>query len=78
MCGAAKILCIPLVLDTGARVSLLKMATYNLFFSDVELQPSPLKLCGYVRASIAVTGVVKLPVQYGQKRLLEFPFYITQ
>ncbi len=38
----------------------------------------PLKLCGYCQASIAVTGLVKLPVQYGRKRLSEFPFYITQ
>ncbi len=78
-CGVQlKDCCIPLLLDTGAKVSLLNMATYKKFFSDVELQPSPLKLCGYGQASIAVTGVVKLPVQYGQKQLPEFPFYITQ
>ncbi len=58
-CGVQlKDCCIPLLLDTGAKVSLLNMATYNKFFSDVELQPSPLKLCGYGQASIAVTGVV--------------------
>ncbi len=78
-CGVQlKDCCIPLLLDTGAKVSLLNMATYKTFFSDVELQPSPLKLCGYGQASISVTGVVKLPVQYGQKRLPEFPFYITK
>lgn len=59
-------------------MSLLNMATYKKFFSEVELQPSPLKLNGYGQASIAVTGLIKLPVQYGKKRLVEFPFYITQ
>ncbi len=78
-CGVQlKDCCILLLLDTGSKASLLNMATYNTFFSDVELQPSPLKLCGYGQASISVTGVVKLPVQYGRKRLPEFPFYITQ
>ncbi|KAL1268795.1 hypothetical protein QQF64_034158 [Cirrhinus molitorella] len=61
----------------GAKVSLLNMATYKKCFSDVKLQPSPLKLCGYGQASIAVIGAVKLPVQHGQKCLPEFPFYIT-
>lgn len=44
----------------------------------MDLQPSPLKLYGYDQANIAVTGLIKLPVQYGKKRLVEFPFYITQ
>ncbi len=55
-------------------MSFLNMATYNHFLSDVELS---MNLCGYGQSNIAVTGVVKLPVQYERKRLPEFPLYIT-
>lgn len=54
--------CIPLLLDTGASVSLLNAATYHKFFSSVPLSTPTAHLRGYgdsrieLMGSIAVTG----------------------
>ena len=59
--------CIPLVLDTGAKVSLFNMATYERFLSHLPLQPPSLSLYGYGCSVIDVIGFIYSPVQYGNK-----------
>lgn len=70
--------CIPLLLDTGAKVSLLNMATYERFLSHLHLQPPSLNLFGYGSSTIEVIGLIHAPVQYGNKALVNFPFHITR
>lgn len=69
--------CISLLLDTGAKVSLLSMATYERFLTHLPLQPPSLNLFGYGSSAIDVIGLVHAPVQYGNKVLPDFPFHIT-
>lgn len=69
--------CISLLLDTGAKVSLLNMATYEHFLTHLPLQPPSLNLFGYGSSAIYVICLVHAPVQYGNKVLPDFPFHIT-
>lgn len=59
--------CIPLMLDTGAKVSLFNMATYEQFLSHLPLQPPSLSLYRYGCSVIDVIGFIYSPVQYGNK-----------
>ncbi len=70
--------CIPLILDTGAKVSLLNMSTYDRFLPHLPLQPPSLNLFGYGSSAIDVIGLIHAPVQYDNKALPNFPFHITR
>ncbi len=70
--------CIPLILDAGAKVSLLNMSTYDRFLPHLPLQPPSLNLFGYGSSAIDVIGLIHAPVQYDNKALPNFPFHITR
>ncbi|KAJ8346766.1 hypothetical protein SKAU_G00281670 [Synaphobranchus kaupii] len=70
--------CVPLLLDTGAKVSLLNIETCNLFFPCRQLQPPSTAPWGYGRSKIDVVGTLHLPVRYGSTTLDPFPFHITR
>ncbi len=70
--------CIPLLLDKGAKVSLLNMATYERFLPHFSLQPPSMNLFGYGSSAIDVISLIHAPVQYGNKTLPNFPFHITR
>ena len=70
--------CVPLLLDTGAKVSLLNVDTCNLLFPNRQLQPPSTALCGYGRSKIDVVGQLYLPVRYTSTTVDRFPFHITR
>lgn len=69
---------LPLLLDTGAAASLLNATTYHKFFSHMPLASSATALCGYDSSKIDILGVLRVPVHYGSKHLLSFPFHIAR
>jgi hypothetical protein len=69
---------ITLMLDTGAKVSLFNMASYEQFLSHLPLQPPSLSLYGYGHSVIDVVGFIHSPVPYDSKALTQFPFHITR
>lgn len=70
--------CIPLLLDTGASVSLLNMHTYSSFFSALPLSAPSTSLSGYGDAKIDIVGSITLTVGYGNKVVSSFPFHVSQ
>ena len=66
-----------LVIDLGAKVSVLSKRSYDRWFSWSKLEPANRKLVGYAGSPIKVLGKAKLPVRYRRCQLAEFPFYIT-
>ncbi|KAJ7991327.1 hypothetical protein DPEC_G00296170 [Dallia pectoralis] len=70
--------CVPLLLDTGAKVSLLNVDTCNLLFPNRQMQPPSTALCGYGRSKIDVVGLLYLPVRYTSTTVDRFPFHITR
>lgn len=73
--GGASIL---LLIDTGAKVSLLNEATYGCYFSHVPLDVAANSLSGYGNAPISTLGVACLPVEYNCQRAPDAKFYITR
>ena len=69
---------LPLLMDTGAVASLLNSSTYYRFFSHLPLELPATPLCGYDSSRIDILGVLHVPVQYGSKHLLSFPFHIAR
>uniref|UniRef100_A0A674DZP4 Gypsy retrotransposon integrase-like protein 1 n=1 Tax=Salmo trutta TaxID=8032 RepID=A0A674DZP4_SALTR len=69
---------LPLLLDTGAAVSLLNLATYYKFFSHLPLQQPSTALCGYGRSKIDIVGTLQVPVHYGTKHLPSFTFHVAK
>lgn len=69
---------VPLILDTGAAVSLLNVDTYRQFFSNVPLQRPSTRLCGYGNSKIEIVGTLELPVRYGTRYLPSFTFHVAQ
>lgn len=63
-----------LVLDTGEKVSLLSMATYEQFMSHLPLQLPSFSLYGYGHSVIDVIGFIHSQVQYGNKAFTQYPF----
>ncbi|KAJ7991418.1 hypothetical protein DPEC_G00283640 [Dallia pectoralis] len=70
--------CVPLLLDTGAKVSLLNVDTCNLLFPNRQMQPPSTALCGYGRSKIDIVGLLYLPVRYTSTTVDRFPFHITR
>ncbi|KAL0150690.1 hypothetical protein M9458_053994, partial [Cirrhinus mrigala] len=69
--------CVPLLLDTGASVSLLNANTYNQFFSELPLATPSTALCGYGDSTIALLGSLSLTAVYGKRTLLSFVFHVA-
>lgn len=70
--------CIPLLVDTGASVSLLNMHTYNSFFSALPLSAPTTSLSAYGDAKIDLVGSIKLAVGYGNKVVSSFLFQVSR
>lgn len=70
--------CVPLLLDTGAKVSLLNVDTCKLLFPNRQLLSPSTALCGYGRSKIDVVGLLYLPVRYASVSVNRFPFHITR
>ncbi|XP_062373903.1 uncharacterized protein K02A2.6-like [Sardina pilchardus] len=69
---------LPLLLDTGATVSLLNLVTYKRFFSHKPLGPASTTLRGYGNSEIDIVGSLQLPVRYGGKALPTFTFHVSR
>ncbi|KAK0152341.1 hypothetical protein N1851_006252 [Merluccius polli] len=69
---------LPLLLDTGATVSLLNLTTYTQFFSREPLGQPTTTLRGYANSKIDIVGSLQLPVKYGEKTLPLFRFNIAR
>ncbi len=70
--------CIPLLLDTGASVSLLNADTYREFFYSLPLGAPSTALCGYGNSKIEILGSLELTVCYGTKTLPSFVFHVAK
>ncbi|KAL0148283.1 hypothetical protein M9458_056429 [Cirrhinus mrigala] len=70
--------CIPLLLDTGASVSLLNMHTYNTFFGALPLSAPAASLCGYGDSKIDLVGSLQVSVGYGNKMVASFTFHVAR
>ncbi len=70
--------CIPLLLDTGASVSLLNMQTYNTFFGALPLAAPSASLCGYGDSKIDLVGSLQVTVGYGNKMVSSFTFHVAR
>ncbi len=69
---------IPLLVDTGAKVSILNKCTYDRFFSHVPLEAAAKPLLGYGHFPISTLGVARLPVRYDQQCAPAAKFCITR
>ena len=69
---------ISLVIDLGAKVSVLCTATYFQGLSPFRLQPPDHRLLGYGGSSIPLLGIIFVPVQYRGVDLTDFPFYVAK
>lgn len=67
-----------LILDLGAKVSLLNSEQYARNFQEFRLYPADLTLRSYTGACIPCTGYVKLDVSIQGKTLPEFRFYVVE
>ncbi len=70
--------CIPLLLDTGASVSLLNMQTYSTFFGALPLSAPSASLCGYGDSKIDLVGSLQVTVGYGNKMVPSFTFHVAR
>ncbi len=69
---------ISLLVDTGAKVSILNKCTYDRFFSHVPLEAAAKPLLGYGCSPISTLGVARLPVRYDQQCAPDTKFCITR
>lgn len=69
---------VPLLLDTGAAVSLLNLPTIQQVFPQVTLTPPSAVLCGYGNAKIELVGALSVAVRYGAKTLPSFTFHVSR
>ena len=68
---------VTLVVDIGAKVSVLQEALYKQHFLDYPLQTADRKLVTYDNTEIPVKGIVRLPVSHESTHIEQFPFYVT-
>jgi hypothetical protein len=68
---------VPMILDTGAPLSILNYDCWNSNFSNEKLHSTTIRLRGYNHLPIPVKGQGKLSVQYENQKLKNFPFIIA-
>ena len=66
-----------LLVDIGAKVSILNDKLYRKNFSHHNLQPALYPLQAYENSKIPVLGIVYLHVSYNGMTLDNFPFYVS-
>ncbi|KAJ8375478.1 hypothetical protein SKAU_G00060580 [Synaphobranchus kaupii] len=69
---------VPLLLDTGAAVSLLNLSTIQHVFPQVTLTTPSAVLCGYGNARIELVGNLSVAVRYGARTLPSFTFHVSR
>ncbi|XP_071506328.1 uncharacterized protein [Diadema antillarum] len=69
---------VSLLVDVGAKVSILNEATYRRNFAEFPLQSTHERLQSYDKSTIEVLGMVSLPVRYKDTAIDHFPFYVTR
>nr|XP_039268356.1 uncharacterized protein K02A2.6-like [Styela clava] len=68
-----------LLIDLGAKISIMNETMYRKLFSKYKLKPTTQKLCGYGGSSIESIGVIDLPnIQYGNETIDVFSFFVTK
>jgi hypothetical protein len=67
---------ITLLLDTGARASILNKATVNKL--QLVVHEQDIRLKAYGGSAIATLGAVEVPVVCGQRRVATFPFVVVE
>ena len=70
--------CIPLLLDTGASVSLLNASTYHKFFHSCPLSTPTAVLHGYGDSNIYLVGSITVSVRHGTGVLPFFVFNVAR
>jgi hypothetical protein len=68
---------VSLVIDLGAKVSLISNTVYNQYFSHIPLRKARIKLVSYDGSDIAALGCIQCSVQYYSSTLPDFTFYVT-
>ena len=69
---------VPLLLDTGAAVSLLNASTVKRLFPQATLSTSSARLCGYGNSKIELAGALSVAVRYGARALPSFTFQVSR
>ena len=69
---------VSLVVNLGAKVSMLCQATYTQGLSRYQLHPPDRRLMGYAGAPITLLGMIFVPVRYRDVHLIDFPFYVAE
>ena len=69
---------VSLVVDLGAKVSVLCRATYCQGLSHYQLHPPDRRLLRYAGRSIPLLGMIFVPVRYRGVYLTDFPFYVAK
>ncbi len=67
-----------MLVDSGAKVSVLNVATFRTIGASQHYVSTDAKLHGYGNAVIPVLGVVHLSISYKDKRVHAARFYITE
>eukprot|EP00118_Oscarella_pearsei_P020264 m.218920 g.218920 ORF g.218920 m.218920 type:complete len:1393 (+) comp39915_c0_seq7:688-4866(+) len=68
---------LPLVMDLGAKVSVINMNTFRKMWPGASLVPSSVQLRNYGGSSIPVEGTATLSVNCDDTSVKDFPFVVT-
>ena len=69
---------VQLLIDLGAKVSILNELQYKEHFANYKLHTPVQDLYTYSDAKISIVGMIYAPVQYGQQKEENHPFYISK
>ena len=69
---------VTLIIDIGAKVSILNDSLYRKHFSAYPLHPPEGTVSKYDSSEIPLEGMVHLPVTYQSETIQNFPFYVTR
>ena len=67
-----------MLVDSGAKVSLLNIGFFNSLQHKPHLSKSNLKLTTYTSSSVAVLRTTPLPVNYQSQEIEQFPFHVVR
>jgi hypothetical protein len=70
--------CVPLLLDTGAALSLLNWSTVKRFLPHITLQTPSAVLHGYGNSKIDLVASLSCPVRHGNTSLATFTFQVAR
>jgi hypothetical protein len=68
---------IKLLIDLGAKVSLISRATYDQYFSDIRLNKPAIQLVSYDGSGIVTLGCLQYSVRYNNVFISDFTFLFT-